>query len=85
MSGITLEELMLSRGSMTGILSRDLFCCDTLAGGGAANACVRFLCLALKATDERRDCVSQEMRHYMKRQRRACLIQDRVSIFVLTR
>jgi hypothetical protein len=50
MSCSALEELMLSRGSMTLILSRDLFCVYSLAGGGAANAGVRFLGLAVGVT-----------------------------------
>ncbi len=58
---------------MTGILSRDLFCCDTLAIGGAISAAVMLLglaALAVRATGARRDCVSQMMRHRIKRLRR---------------
>ncbi len=61
MSGCTLEELMLSHGSMTGILSRDLFGSDTLAICVAVNAAVRILSLAVLATTEQRDCVIQAM------------------------
>ncbi len=66
LSGSTLEELMLSRKSMTGILSLDLFSGDTLEGGGGANAGVRFLGLAMRATDGLRNCVSEEMRRNIK-------------------
>ncbi len=83
MSGSTFEELMLSRGSMTGILSRDLFSGDTLAGSGAANAGIRFLGLVLRASGAQRDCVSQERRRDMQRLRRTCLIHDGALIFVL--
>ena len=61
--GGTLEELMRSRGSMTGILSRGLFSGVTLAIDGTVNAAVRFLGLAVRATAARPCCVSQTMRH----------------------
>ncbi len=63
MRGGTLEELVLSRGSMTGILSSDLFGSVTLAIAGTIKAAVRFLGLAVRATAVRRACVSETMQH----------------------
>ncbi len=63
---------MWSRGSITGILSRDLFSRglfggDTPAIGRASDAGVRFLGLDVIATGARRDFVSEEMSRNMNR------------------
>jgi hypothetical protein len=50
MRGGTLDELMLSRGSMTGILSCDLFGSVTLAIGGTVTAAIWCLGLAVRET-----------------------------------
>jgi hypothetical protein len=52
---------MQNRGSMTGILSRDVLGGVTMAIGGTVNAAVRFLGLApaVLATAARRACVSE--------------------------
>ncbi len=53
MRGGTLDELMLtllSRGSMTGTLSRDLFGGVTLAIGGTVTAAIWCLGLAVRET-----------------------------------
>ncbi len=82
MSGGTLEELMRSRRSMPDNLSRDLFCGDTLAIGGAVNAAVRFLGLAMWATAAWRGRVSQTMQHKAKHRRRTFLIPERGLFFL---
>jgi hypothetical protein len=61
MSCSTLEELMWSRKSMTGILSRDQFGSDTMAGGSAVNAGILLLCLDVRATGARCDSIREEM------------------------
>ena len=73
-NGGTLEELMLSRASMTG--TGDLIGGDTLAGGGASEAGDRMLALlwcattcAPRAVPARRDSVSAI--YAVKRRRRA--------------
>ncbi len=48
--GGTFEELMQSRGSMTCIMSLDLFCSVTLAIGGTVTAAIWCLGLAVRET-----------------------------------
>ncbi len=42
------------------------FGCDTLASGGATNACVTVLRLPLMGAGAQHDCVSEEMRCYRR-------------------
>ena len=76
-----MEELILSRASMTG--TGDLISGDTLAGGGAAEAGDRMLGLLLGATAcapravpvLRRDSVSADLRREAPTAR-TCLVED---------
>ncbi len=60
MRGGTLEELMLSRGAITGIMPRDLFCGVTLAIGGTVTAAI--WCFGLAVRETAAD-VKETMRH----------------------
>ncbi len=60
MRGGTLDELIQSRGSVTGIMSRDLFGGVTLATGGTVTAAIWCLGLAVLETASG---VKETMRH----------------------